>query len=76
MRAIIILLILGFFYFIPSIVAYNRKKRNKEAILILNLFLGWTVIGWVGALIWVLTQDAIVIESALGSQEKLPQEAS
>ena len=41
-------------YFTPSIVASNRKHRNKTAILILNIFFGWTLLGWVGALIWAV----------------------
>ena len=42
-------------YFIPAIVAYSRKHNNSTAILILNLFLGWTFIGWVVALVWSAT---------------------
>ena len=42
-------------YFIPSIVGY--KKNNAGAILALNLFLGWTLIGWIVALIWATTKD-------------------
>ena len=44
-------------YFLPSIFAYSGKKKNKSAILTLNLFLGWTVLGWVVALIWSQTKD-------------------
>ncbi len=39
-------------YFSPSIVAAKRCHKFKYQILILNTFLGITVIGWVGALIW------------------------
>lgn len=42
-------------YFLPSIV--GRAKRNFPAIFMLNLFLGWTVIGWIVALIWASTAD-------------------
>lgn len=45
-------------YFLPSII--GRHKRNFPAIFILNLFLGWTVIGWLVALVWALTVDAPV----------------
>ncbi len=38
-------------YFIPSIVAFNKKKKNASKVLVLNFFLGWTFIGWVIALI-------------------------
>lgn len=36
----------------------GRKKRNIGAIVALDLLLGWTFIGWVGALVWALTNDA------------------
>jgi hypothetical protein len=45
------------FYFLPSILALARNKRDTTAILVLNLFLGWTAIGWVIALIWALKHD-------------------
>ena len=45
------------FYFLPSIIALIRKHRNESAIAILNLFLGWTFIGWVIALVWAFTAD-------------------
>jgi hypothetical protein len=50
------LFVFGFvFYFIPSLVA--MKKRNFAAILLLNIFLGWTFVGWVVALVWAATKD-------------------
>jgi hypothetical protein len=42
------------FYFLPTITANWRQHKNADAILILNLFLGWTVIGWIIALIWAV----------------------
>jgi hypothetical protein len=42
-------------YFLPSFV--GRKKRNAGAIVALNFFLGWTVIGWIVALVWATTVD-------------------
>ncbi len=39
-------------YFLPSIIAGIRGHRNGAAISIVILFLGWTLIGWVGALVW------------------------
>jgi Na+/H+-dicarboxylate symporter len=44
-------------YFIPSIVASNRHKRNFGAIFALNFFAGWTFIGWLIALVWALTYE-------------------
>lgn len=44
-------------YFLPSVVAYARNKRNAGAILILNLLLGWTFVGWVVSLVWAASKD-------------------
>jgi len=44
-------------YFLPTIVAALRKKRNLPAIAVLNIFLGWTFIGWVAALVWSVMRD-------------------
>jgi hypothetical protein len=33
-------------YFIPAIIAATRHTHNAAAILLLNIFFGWTVIGW------------------------------
>ncbi|WP_174275568.1 superinfection immunity protein [uncultured Sphingomonas sp.] len=39
-------------YFLPTVVAHIRGHHQKVAIMLLNLFLGWSVIGWVAALVW------------------------
>lgn len=44
-------------YFFPTVIAYSRSKSNTLAIFMLNLFLGWSFIGWVVALIWACTKD-------------------
>ncbi len=44
-------------YFLPSILAFARSKRDTAAIVLLNLFLGWTMIGWVVALVWAVKTD-------------------
>lgn len=46
-------------YFLPSFVAQGRGKANAKAIFALNLFTGWTFIGWVVALTWALTVDMV-----------------
>lgn len=49
-------------YFLPTIL--GRGKHNVGAIFTLNLLLGWTVVGWVVALIWALTAEAPMPELA------------
>ncbi len=50
--------VLLFPYFLPTIIAILRRKANTGGIFVLNLLLGWTLIGWIGALIWSLSLDA------------------
>lgn len=44
-------------YFLPTILANANKKRNADAIFVLNLLLGWTFIGWVVALVWAVSTE-------------------
>ena len=54
---IFLLLIFGIVYFLPTINAIQSKKANATGIFIVNLFLGWTLIGWVVALVWAVIKD-------------------
>ncbi len=45
-------------YFVPTVVGFVRDHPNKFPILALNLFLGWSFIGWVVALIWALSNPS------------------
>lgn len=42
-------------YFLPSIVATRRQHPNAMPVFLINFFLGWTLIGWVAALVWSTT---------------------
>lgn len=44
-------------YFLPTIIALARSKRDTLAIFLLNFFLGWSVIGWIVALVWAAKSD-------------------
>jgi hypothetical protein len=57
MTTLILLCIVFGAYFLPSIWAYYVNHKKKETILIINLFLGWTFVGWVVALAWSGTQS-------------------
>jgi len=48
-------------YFLPSLIALARSKRDLLAIFLLNLFLGWSVIGWIVALVWAAKNDPVVV---------------
>lgn len=51
------LAIFGAIYFLPAIVANSRDHRQTGAIVVLNLLAGWTVVGWVVAIVWASTAD-------------------
>jgi len=42
-------------YFAPWLVSLMRRHRSKLAIFITNLVFGWTLLGWIIALIWACT---------------------
>ena len=49
------LIVATLIYFLPSIIALARGHLSTLAIFLLNLFLGWTLLGWLIALIWSCT---------------------
>jgi len=44
-------------YFLPALIAHN--KRHAGAIFLVNLFAGWTIVGWFVALIWACVADPV-----------------
>lgn len=40
------------FYFLPTLIAFLRQHKNRIAIFLLNLLLGWSGLGWVVSLVW------------------------
>ncbi len=69
----ILLLIVFFIYFLPSFV--GRKKKNASAIFILNFFFGWSIIGWVVALIWAVTKEDLNLKKCPECAEEVKVEA-
>lgn len=50
-----ILWIIIIIYLLPWIIGTVRRHKNINAIGMLNLLVGWTVIGWVWVFIWAWT---------------------
>jgi hypothetical protein len=44
-------------YFVPTIIAVARRARNTLGIVLVNIFAGWTFIGWVIALVWAIVDQ-------------------
>lgn len=64
MGAIIIALAI-IIYFVPTFIAGGRSQW--AAIFALNLLLGWTLLGWVAALVWALALPRPIIITASGT---------
>ena len=45
--ALILLAILTIIYFIPTIIAIRRNSNRMIEIIMLNIFAGWTLVGWI-----------------------------
>ena len=56
---------LGILYFSPSMVAFYRPAKARGGVFVVNLFLGWTLLGWVAALAWACG----------GEKEAIPEKA-
>jgi uncharacterized membrane protein len=60
-------------YFAPTIIAAVRKtKANVKQVVVINLLLGWTFIGWIVALVMSLSdtgRQATVQVNIHNSQE-------
>jgi hypothetical protein len=48
-------------YLVPTMVAVSRRHVNAMSILLTNIYLGFTVIGWIIALIWAFSNTASMI---------------
>ena len=71
MEGLLFLLVVIFWlslYFTPTIIGIVRKKKDTIAIAVLNMFLGWTFIGWIISLVWALktdTQNQVVVQQVV-----------
>ena len=54
--AAFIAMILAVFYFLPAMIADVRKTAYRITILRINVFFGWTILGWLAALLWACTE--------------------
>ena len=59
------LFIIGQIIFLPFNIAWARRHPSKWGIFVINFLLYWTILGWIIALIWALsqTEQRIVIRN-------------
>jgi hypothetical protein len=63
-------------YFVPTVIAFVKNKANKVAILVLNIFLGWSLIGWVVALVWAVSEEPKQVVLQQTFMQPMPHEGS
>ena len=51
------LIVLLSLYFLPTLIASFSRHRDLASIFMLNLFLGWTFICWIVALVWSVVHE-------------------
>ncbi|MDR2455098.1 MAG: superinfection immunity protein [Deltaproteobacteria bacterium] len=45
-------------YVLPSIIALARRHQRAAPIILLDIALGWTLLGWLWALLWSISRKA------------------
>jgi hypothetical protein len=55
-----VLTVLTLGYFLPWAIAATRGRSNQAAIGLIDLLLGWTLIGWIAALVMACQAHAVV----------------
>ncbi len=68
-----VLLIGAVVYLLPCGIAYQRKAGAANGIMVLNVLLGWTGLGWIGALVWAIAAPAPVQEDGRAEEKRCPQ---
>ena len=65
MEMLTFLAVMFFLYWLPTVVAVLRRTPSALGVAAINFFLGWTVIGWIVALVLALAaypaQERVVI---------------
>src|ERR1051325_5071725 len=67
--SLLILPLMAFVYFAPTLNAYKRGHRERTAIFVLNLLLGWTLLGWAAAWVWSYTSQVEARRASSAARE-------
>jgi hypothetical protein len=50
--SILMLMAILLLYMLPTIIAFSREHPRRQDVIVANLLLGWTLIGWVVVFLW------------------------
>jgi hypothetical protein len=51
---VIMLMLIALIYMLPTILAFGREHPRRHDLAVLNILLGWTLIGWIIIFLWAL----------------------
>jgi type VI protein secretion system component VasK len=68
---VIILAIVFLLYFLPALIAFIRDSKSATQVTLLNLFLGWTFLGWVISLVWAFGETEKPQPKKVSSQKRV-----
>jgi hypothetical protein len=63
-------------YLIPTLVAYSQQHHHVYAIAFLNVLSGWTLLGWIGALVWAFRAEESYPQKKNHHRKQKPQRKS
>jgi hypothetical protein len=58
----VLLAVIALLYLLPTILAYGRDHAHRQALALVNLLFGWTLIGWIGVFLWALLARPDAVE--------------
>jgi Superinfection immunity protein len=70
METVTVAILIGL-YFLPAIIANKRHAKARVQISVLNLVLGWTLLGWIVALVWAFTPNVDAAPAKLTFRQRL-----
>ncbi len=71
---LVLFILAAIFYFIPTVIACKRNAGHTGKIFLINLVFGWTVLGWIAALLWAIVEKPIEYEDEFDEATGLPRE--
>jgi hypothetical protein len=66
--ALSLFLTVPYLYFLPTIEANLRDKPNTQSIALVNILLGWTLVGWLVSLVWAIKEDSQMVAMVQAAQ--------
>ena len=64
-RYAVLISVAALVYLFPSIIAFILQPPNSMSVFVVNLFLGWSVVGWVVALAMAVRSSPVAVQNSV-----------